>query len=338
MEIICILCLKQVRNHHDRYLVEGKSKVDVRSEFESLKLQCNPGRKYICKACYQLLAKRRSLIQQQAKLETEIRSLYLNSSEISHNHEKRASEETYESVDCTTPRKRTVSEYLSTRTSTPLSQKRPRIPVLSFPAIVPESLSEANTETSSQEHTEVSIRIKWPSKEIDKKLAKERESLAKMLARGTYKQIAHAFWRCPKVKKELDVLIAKEVEKEATLLCSKKNPLSLRKTGKESMLSFSMEKLEGEIKERAPFIHSCLSAFAVNSKSRSNTPSIHCGAIGMAAAICLRNRSKSMIALQLMITTFLYHSSWMVGTFALIWLYICYHSFHHYIITLVFIQ
>ena len=81
------------------------------------------------------------------------------------------------------------------------------------------------------------------------------------------------------------------------------------------MLSFSMEKLAVEIQERAPLFHSVLLAAAVNCKSKAKNPSPQAefGAIGMAAAVCLRNRSQYTIAVQLLITDFLYHSNWLVS-------------------------
>lgn len=81
------------------------------------------------------------------------------------------------------------------------------------------------------------------------------------------------------------------------------------------MLSFNMEKLTHEIKDRAPLFHSVLSVAAVNRKSKAKNPSPQAdfGAIGMAAAVCLRHRSQYMIAVQLLITDFLYHSNWLVS-------------------------
>ena len=136
-----------------------------------------------------------------------------------------------------------------------------------------------------------------------------------MLARGTYKQIAHAAWKNPSIRSELVELMAKEVEKETSHLCSKKEPSCLRKTDKENMLSFSMEKVAVEIKDRAPLFHSLLSAACISSRSRAKTEAknSHYGAVAMATAICLKNRSRYMIAAQLLITIFLYHSNWLVS-------------------------
>ena len=162
-----------------------------------------------------------------------------------------------------------------------------------------------------KEPKSVDVRVKWPSKDAEQA---DLESLGKMLGRGTYKQIALAAWKSPSVKKELIALMSKDVEREADGLCSKKNPSCLRKTDKISMLSFNMEKLVGEVKERAPLFHSLLSAASINSKSRATHPSrVNFGAVGKATAVCLKSRSKFMIAVQLLVTTFLYHSNWMVS-------------------------
>ncbi|CAH3154050.1 unnamed protein product, partial [Porites evermanni] len=126
---------------------------------------------------------------------------------------------------------------------------------------------------------------------------------------------ANAVWKNEKIKKEIMQLVKKEVERECTHLCSKKNPSCLRKTDKEDMLDFSMEKLCSEVEDRAPMLHIVLSAAAINRRSRAETetPATRFGAVGMAAAVCLRNRSRYMIAVQFLITNFLYHSNWLAS-------------------------
>ena len=141
------------------------------------------------------------------------------------------------------------------------------------------------------------MRVQWPSKEAKRKLPQDSESPGKMLIRGAYRQIAHAAWKNSSVQKEITELMRKDIETEASPLCSKKEPSSLRKTNKESMLYFTMEKASEEI----------------NSKSRAKQEcTTHFGAVAMAATVCLRNRSKYMIAAQLLLTIFLYHSNWLV--------------------------
>ena len=72
------------------------------------------------------------------------------------------------------------------------------------------------------------------------------------------------------------------------------------------MLSFTMEKVYEELKLKAPLLHCLLAAASTNKRSRSKAPQtevLHAGT-AMAAAICLRNRSKFMSAVQLLITIF----------------------------------
>ena len=100
--------------------------------------------------------------------------------------------------------------------------------------------------------------------------------------------------------KEITELMRKDIGTEASHLCSKKEPSSLRKTNKESMSYFTMEKASEEIKERAPLFYSLLLVACINSKSRAKQEcTTNFGAVAMAAAVCLRNRSKYMIAAQL---------------------------------------
>ena len=109
-------------------------------------------------------------------------------------------------------------------------------------------------------------------------------------------------------------LVRKEVERECTHLCSKKNPSCLRKTDKG--LDFSMEKLCSEVEDRAPMLHTVFSAAAINRRSRPETvtQAARFGAVGMAAAVCLRNQSRYMIAVQFLITNIPHHSNWLVCT------------------------
>ena len=141
-----------------------------------------------------------------------------------------------------------------------------------------------------------------------------------MLFRGTYKQIANAAWTIPAVKEQLMQLAQKEIEKEVSQLCSKKKPSLLRATDKDSMKTFSMEKLHDEIKERVPF-HFCWSTASINRRSRAtNITNINFAAVATAAAVCLKNRSRYMTAVQLLITIFLYPSNWMVSTNLSLWI------------------
>lgn len=115
-----------------------------------------------------------------------------------------------------------------------------RMPVLRQPAVQPSTV-------------DVSVKVKWPSKpDKERKLPESLESLGKMLVHGTYKQIANAAWKNDAIRQELIELMARDVYKECMQLCSKKDPSCLNKTDKESMLSFTMEKVYKELKVKVP--------------------------------------------------------------------------------------
>jgi len=73
---------------------------------------------------------------------------------------------------------------------------------------------------------------------MDRKVPEQLGSLAKMLIRGTYKQIANAAWCSPILKKELQLLFLKEIDKEGTVVCSKKEPSCVRSPDKKKILKF----------------------------------------------------------------------------------------------------
>ena len=276
----CNLCSRFLTEKYDRILLEkGIKSFDAMAEIASLPFPLETiGSKYGCRNCVNKLKKRRTVITQMVDIETELKNLS----------------------------KPTVSE---SETLTPVR------------APVPEAQSTATIENdiidcpTNSKKVVVTVTAKWPSKEERKNLPEELTSLGKMLLRGTYKQIANAAWKNEKIRKELMQLVRKEVERECTHLCSKKDPSCLRKTSREDMLAFSMDKLALELENRAPVLHSVLSAAAINRRSRAETttPATRFGAVGMAAAVCLRNRSRYMIAVQFLITNFLYHSNWLVS-------------------------
>ena len=317
---ICILCFREIAKTNERYIVEGRGKFNVCEELNTLPFQCKRTSDFICVSCVKNLKKRRSLVDQQQKLENTLEEIYKKGETIQQSVLKRSSAE-----DCalvSTPKKVRCSPTVEISTPLRTLTKVPFCPVSPILSnrkpqdeLHQERENPGKAETSKT-NTDVTVKVKWPSKNVERKLPEDLESLGKMLVRGTYKQIANAAWKSDFVKKELIKLVLKDIEKETTELCSKKNPSCLRKTDKDSMLLFNVEKLSSEVKERAPLFHSILSVACINSKSRASQPSnIDFGAIAMASAVCLRNRSRYMIVMQLLITTILYHSYWMVSTY-----------------------
>ncbi|XP_028394529.1 uncharacterized protein LOC114518730 [Dendronephthya gigantea] len=92
-------------------------------------------------------------------------------------------------------------------------------------------------------------------------------------------------------------------------MCSRKRPSCLRSPSKDQLQSFSFQKLNNEMENRALFLKAILHAACVNNRN-ANRPDEWMPTIGMAAAVLLRNRSSRLNAIQLLLSILLYHSSW----------------------------
>lgn len=67
----CNLCLKEVKDEHKRYLVDGRGQFNVLSELKSLDFNVANRSHYICRVCLGKLKKCRGLITQLLNLEGE---------------------------------------------------------------------------------------------------------------------------------------------------------------------------------------------------------------------------------------------------------------------------
>lgn len=325
MSDICILCLRGILKVNEKYRVEGKGDFKVLPELESLPYNVERSSPFICKVCVNTLKKRRNLIKQVDSINESYRQIHNKSTSASTISLKRTSDLNLQSISVKIhrgdhgERSPNIGETCAPPSCSSPSKTGPSsstvVPQWPFSPI--QSQREDNQDSNT---TNVTVKVKWPSKEAERKLPTDLESLGKMLLRGTYKQIANAAWRNLQLKKHLQLLVLKEIDRECSCLCSKKNPSRLRSPSKENMLNFSMEGLNNELKERAPLTFSVLVATSVNPRSKAkaqkneiNMDSFWSPAVGMAAAVCLRNRSKFMNALQLLITIFNYHSGWQVS-------------------------
>ena len=123
-----------------------------------------------------------------------------------------------------------------------------------------------------------------------------------MLCRGTYKQIAGAVWKNAILKKHVQQLFLKEIDRECTALCSQKEPSSFRSTSE----TLSFKKLDSELENKAPLFSAVLWTASLTKSKRDDQfwqPSV-C----MSAAVLLKNRSPCMTAIQLLKTIILYHT------------------------------
>ncbi len=165
----------------------------------------------------------------------------------------------------------------------------------------------------------VTISIEWTDRTKKRVLPPQLSGLGKMLCRGTNKQIARAVWRCEAIKLHLYNEIAKQVNKECIAMCvkgtskktKKREASCLRKTDKESIKYFSFDVLANELAERAPLLLLVLKTASFRHHDNNNEK--WKSALGVAAAVCLRNRSRNMIALQWIIALINRHSGFLVS-------------------------
>ena len=160
-----------------------------------------------------------------------------------------------------------------------------------------------------------------------------------MVFRGTFKQIANAAFRHPEIRACLIQNVMHELDIECKKLCSVPNvksddskraekilkfcpskkksttaiqpsPSCLRLTGKEEIVQFSLEKFDKGLSEQAPLMR--LALMTMSWRRNKNKDLFFTPSVCMAAAVCLKNRSRGMIALQLILTLMMQHSGFMV--------------------------
>ncbi len=142
----------------------------------------------------------------------------------------------------------------------------------------------------------------------------ELESSGKMLCRWTYTQIAHAAWRCKQVREQIVVLFLKDVDQECFQICSQKNPSILCQTDRQSILNFSLQKLDEELKSRTPFLRSVMMVVCFRKSKLDRNQLYLMPAVSMALSICLKNRSPYMTVIQLLNSLFIQYSALIVST------------------------
>lgn len=89
----------------------------------------------------------------------------------------------------------------------------------------------------------------------------------------------------------------------------------LRKTNKEDILKFSLTELEEKLKARMPLFRSVLLAASVRTNKEKNSDHFWMPVVCITSAICLKNRSAYMTAMQLLNTIFIQHSGFMVCSY-----------------------
>ena len=140
--------------------------------------------------------------------------------------------------------------------------------------------------------TIVKLHVHYPSKNLNKTLVGSYQTLGKSLAHGVPSQIAKAVMNCPTVRIHIVSSVIKAVSKEVSGLCGKSRPSILRKTSKEDLQNFDLQKLCEEWQERAPIFY----AFLLNSAGRINRKGTWFASVAIAGSILLKQRNREMNA------------------------------------------
>lgn len=274
-------------------------------------------------------------------------------------------------VNCalsSTPLKRRNQEEISMQLKfspvKPIIPKAKKVLIIdsSSKSTIPPSRPKASgSDVPVNDSSSVVVQLNFRSETRKVKLKEELKSLGIMIARGTFKQIANAAMRHPRIREDILKIVLKEIDRECNSLCqagSKKKPVDvslLRKTSKEAITAFSFECLQKELKQRAPLFWKVLKVASLRPKDRANLERIKKEELKskrtqlknvkvgeaqsnslvskktdeylvlaqsiekrtmhgpcMAVAVCLKNRSPRMTAVQLLVTLIIQHSGLMV--------------------------
>ena len=329
----CVLCAMNIVKNCDKNLVVGRKNTvfNVREEILSLECEVVINTDYICRNCLAILKKRRALLTNLREVNKTIRkitsskisSLPANITPVPYSgallesdlQEQSSKRVALEDLRRSEPRDRdactTSVERFPVITSTPRKEKGPvALPAVPVSPIVARKVDEDN---ASAKKTRVQVTVEWPSRTKVNTLHEGLESLGKMLCRGTYKQIAGAVWKNAILRKHVQQLFLRDVDRECTALCSLKNPSCLRSPNKKDLHSFSIAKFNNELETRAPLFSAVLWTASVRKSKREDAfwqPSVY-----MSAAVLLKNRSPCMNAMQLLNTVILYHTGIIVSNF-----------------------
>ena len=91
--------------------------------------------------------------------------------------------------------------------------------------------------------------------------------IIRQLASKEHHYAVNAMWAHPELRREL-MKVQGEIENECQILCSNKNPSLFRRSSPQDLISFSENKCETELKEKAPIFHKCLQAAAICKETR----------------------------------------------------------------------
>eukprot|EP00794_Sanderia_malayensis_P020985 gene20985-23038_t len=313
----CKLCLLTIEKKYDWNLIIGKYNYQEEIDDLPFNLSNINSSKLVCHGCLNLLKKRRGHINKVKQTELELKNKIRNSRKQSPSMTSTISplfQPNRQVFLTSTPKAKNLDtapkakEKISSSRSTPTSTR-----TLNFSSFCVDDQPKKIA-------TAVSVKVKWPSKTLERNLPTQLVSLGTMICRGTYQQIAHAAWRNDSIRPGLIKLFLKEIDKECGNICAKGSkakkgqPLPtpagsvLRKTGKDEILNFSFESIKDELLQKCPLLYNVLKVAAL-SHAKSPSSNAHLvSTVCMAASVCLKNRSPKMTSLQLLISIIMQHS------------------------------
>ena len=126
-------------------------------------------------------------------------------------------------------------------------------------------------------------------------------TIIRQIASKEHRYAVNAMWAHPELRRELLTKVRGEIENECQSLCSNKNPSLFRRSSPQDLISFSENKCETELKEKAPVFHKCLQAATICRETRKKMDSgqKQCNtslAITMVASVFLKRRCSQMCA------------------------------------------
>ena len=321
-DTICFICKKEECKKH-RTRIFGRSLLDIPSilerlgELKDLADYAEYSTLFLCRSCLQKVKRFSSVEKAYTELKREIQSnlnndVKLRSKRVSPGVEESAkkslkyndtsSTQTLSSV----PRPcfsespvRSSSIHDAPRvfclvgfqnTSTPLKHV-PQVhrPTRNLPV-------KQRTADGSQKST-VTITLTYPSKTIKQELTGEYEVIGKALIHKNSLAIAKAVLRSKDVRNKVVERILRILQEEINGLCSSRNPSILRKSTRDDLINFDLEKLCYEWKERAPLFYSVLLTCCLSPRKSAVNDAKWFPAMAVAGSVILKERNQHMSAL-----------------------------------------
>ena len=312
-QVVCNLCFTALSKGPNRYLVQNKGEFSVQDEISDLEFVVHPTSQYICKICLRILQQRRNAKKKLQELNEKLLCQYRDNAATRGLSIKRKATESRSSISINQEESNSAQTAPENTAAEIQSEPLDFQPLFASTPQKLKSTSKPRNVENASEKTFVSVKVHWKSKESSKILPEDLESLGKMLCRGTYTQIARAAWRCHRIREQIVVQFLKDIDRECSNMCFKKDPSVLRRTGKEDILDFSLNKLDCELKKRTPLLRSVLMVACFRNSKVQRNNLYWMPAVCMASAICLKNRSPYLTTMQLVNTIFIQHSGLMVS-------------------------